>query len=202
MADEPEGLSRREFARRDGCSESLVRQGLAKGKLVAFEDGTIDPALVGTPWRESARGRGAGGAQGNEDAMPLRSYSEAQRFKENYLAKLRQLEFEVKSGKLVDRAIVEKEVFALAREDRDAWQTWPAQVSPLMAADLGVDQVRLAVALEKYVRQHLSERADYERRFAVDNGSSADVDEGADAGAELDGLGVGGSIEDTEPEGG
>jgi hypothetical protein len=50
------GISIREFARRDGCSEKLVRRHIDRGGIKRFPDGSIDPASVGTGWRESARG--------------------------------------------------------------------------------------------------------------------------------------------------
>lgn len=49
------GISIREFARRDGCSDTLVRKALKTGHLKAFEDGTLDPELVGSGWREANR---------------------------------------------------------------------------------------------------------------------------------------------------
>lgn len=97
------------------------------------------------------------------EAMPL---GKAKALKETYLARLRKLEFEVKSGTLVDAETVKKAVFDLSRQDRDSWANWPARVSPLMAAELGVDQVKLAVVLEKYVRQQLAERAQPALRLA------------------------------------
>jgi hypothetical protein len=91
------------------------------------------------------------------EAMPI---GKAKALKETYLARLRKLEFETKSERLIDADTAKKMVFELSRADRDAWTNWPAQVSPLIAAELGVPLVALAVILEKYVRQHLSERGD------------------------------------------
>jgi hypothetical protein len=89
-------------------------------------------------------------------ALPI---SKAKALKETYLARLRKLEFEVKSGSLVEAEAVHRAVFELSRQDRDAWSNWPARVSPLMASELGVEQVALAVVLEKYVREQLTERS-------------------------------------------
>lgn len=89
-------------------------------------------------------------------ALPI---SKAKALKETYHARLRKLEFEVKSGSLVEAEAVHRAVFELSRQDRDAWSNWPAQVSPLMASELGIDQVALAVILERYVREHLAERS-------------------------------------------
>jgi hypothetical protein len=50
------GISIREFARRDGCSEKLVRRHVERGGLKRFADGTVDPTGIGTGWRESSRG--------------------------------------------------------------------------------------------------------------------------------------------------
>ena len=44
-------LSIREFARRDGCDERLVRRAVSTGRLPRREDGTLDANLVGTEWR-------------------------------------------------------------------------------------------------------------------------------------------------------
>jgi hypothetical protein len=96
---------------------------------------------------------------GPPPADGLDSFVEAQRRKENYLARLRQLEFEVKSGRLVDAATVRNRFFALARENREAMTSWPAQVAPLIAAQIGADQVKLAVALDLHVRKFLADRA-------------------------------------------
>lgn len=48
-----ERISKREFARRDGCNEKLVRRAISEGRLPRSDDGLIDAALVGTPWRKT-----------------------------------------------------------------------------------------------------------------------------------------------------
>lgn len=96
-------------------------------------------------------------------AMPLGA---AKALKETYLARLRKLEFEMKSGRLIDADAARKMVFELSRQDRDSWTNWPSRVAPLMAAELGVDLVKLAVILEQYVREHLTERAQPTLRLA------------------------------------
>ncbi|TMV49259.1 hypothetical protein FGG78_40180, partial [Thioclava sp. BHET1] len=45
------GISIREFARRDGCSDTAVRKAIKDGRLRKLDDGTLDPDLVGTGWR-------------------------------------------------------------------------------------------------------------------------------------------------------
>jgi hypothetical protein len=68
------GISAREFARRDGCDEKLVRNGKLHGYLKAFPDGSLDPALVGTGWRETNRRRGGVADSGAPLDPTVRTY--------------------------------------------------------------------------------------------------------------------------------
>ncbi|MCP1376033.1 hypothetical protein [Dyella lutea] len=53
------GISIREFARREGVSDTLVRRAVKQGRLTLFADKTIDQGLVGSAWREGNVGRAA-----------------------------------------------------------------------------------------------------------------------------------------------
>jgi hypothetical protein len=89
----------------------------------------------------------------------------AKALKETYLGRLAQLKFEQESGNLVQADIVHKAVFDLFRRNRDSWSNWTAQVSPMIAAALGVDQVKLAVVMEEYVRKQLAEHSKWALRL-------------------------------------
>ncbi|MBW9336211.1 hypothetical protein FEE59_22085 [Herbaspirillum sp. RU 5E] len=82
---------------------------------------------------------------------------EARRIKENYLALLNQLEYEEKSGRLVDLAVAESVLFDQARAARDAWMNWPARVGPLLAADFGLEADRVTETLTAYVHKHIAD---------------------------------------------
>ncbi|MFC7611748.1 hypothetical protein [Teichococcus aestuarii] len=49
------GISIREFARREGCNDKLVRRAINGGFLGTLPDGSLDPALVGSGWRKANR---------------------------------------------------------------------------------------------------------------------------------------------------
>lgn len=85
------------------------------------------------------------------------AFSKAQQLKENYLARLRQLEFQKKSRLVVDLEATEKLFFATTRELRDAWLGWPPRIATQLAAELGIDERLLAEGLTRYVQQHLAE---------------------------------------------
>ena len=185
-----QGISIREFARRESVSDTLVRKALKLNRLAALEDGSLNPLLVGSNWREgnaksanranqnanpvvrtSAKGSHAAnplsvdGETLEEEAARLleiggeasHDYAEALRRKENYLALLRQLEYENKSGSLVELEVAEKILFEQARASRDAWLNWPTRVGPLLAADLELEADRVVGALTEYVHKHISQ---------------------------------------------
>lgn len=51
----PGSISIRQFARLDGCDESLVRRAVRLGRLHLDELGGLDPSLAGTGWRRGNR---------------------------------------------------------------------------------------------------------------------------------------------------
>lgn len=190
MAKAEKGLSIREFARREGCSDTLVRRAITQGRLKAKKDGTLDPALIGSPWRQAnataskpdamparpASSRRPAGSQGSAgstlgdddsleaDASRLLNegegvdYAEALRRKENWLALLRQLEYEQKSGALVELAVAQAVLFEASRGQRDAWLNWPAKIGPLLAAELGLEEAdRVTEALTAHVHKQISD---------------------------------------------
>lgn len=72
------GVSRREYARRRGCSESAVRKAIASGRITPEPDGTIDPEKADAQWAarsdpaQQRRGldQAAGPAGANGSAAP------------------------------------------------------------------------------------------------------------------------------------
>lgn len=162
------GISIREFARREGVSDTLVHQALKNGRLKAYPDRSIDPAMLGTPWRmRNANGTSAASAANTPANGSLQeggrgglAYSEALRVKENYLAMLRRLEYEEKSGSLVELAVAEGVIFDVFRAQRDAWLNWPMRIGPLLAADLNCEVELVTNALTAYVHNHIAEHGE------------------------------------------
>lgn len=113
----------------------------------------------GETMREQAKAQLAGIIDGGE----LLSKAEAERVKENYLALLRRLEYEQKSGRLVEAEPLRRKLFDLWRTERDAWLNWPTRIGAILSTELGVDQNTLTIALEKHVNEHLLERAENPR---------------------------------------
>ena len=81
------------------------------------------------------------------------SFSQARAKKEKYLAALRKLEYEEKSGKLISADEVEREYFNIARTVRDSLLNIPGRVSAILAAES--DEVKVNEILNEEITQAL-----------------------------------------------
>jgi len=162
------GISIREFARQEGVSDTLVRRALKQKRLMAFSDGSLDPTLVGSVWcaKNAKAANSSHSVRGSRLPANDLGYSEALRVKENYLALLRKLEYEEKSGSLIDVASVERVVFEMFRSARDAWLGWPTKIAPHVAQALGIDEIdRVATVLGEHVHAQLHELGEPQADF-------------------------------------
>jgi hypothetical protein len=151
------GIAIREFARRSNLDDKQVRRGIESGRLIPLADGTLKPSDVVTPWRKAVRHRAdksksvrsevsaptkpAATVRSNEtpeaaaerivlEAGARMSIGEAETLKENYLALLRQLEYDVKSAAVVSVADVAKAVGAQFAQVRTKMLAIPAEQAP------------------------------------------------------------------------
>jgi hypothetical protein len=97
-------------------------------------------------------------------------YAQALEKKENYLALLRQLEYEHKSGSLVDLETASAILFEESRAQRDAWLNWPARIGPILAADLGLEADRVVEALTAHVHKQIAQLGEPEANFSPRDG--------------------------------
>lgn len=184
-----QGLSERQYAEQIGRSRPAVQKMKRAGKLVLFPDGSINAAASDARRAENTdpaqeRGNGPPAAQaatgdpgGDAEALPegdgkLPPFLRARTMHEVLKVQERRIAVEVKKGALVDKAKAEAMVFRLAREERDAWITWPARAAPVIAAEIeqalaeeGVREIEVSVALvqgilERHVSEHLEALAD------------------------------------------
>ena len=178
-------MNKREYARHRGCNESSVRKAITSGRISTNPDGTIDPKAADKQWTPSSRtparpkrsrhrqvavssealdqvraavGKGPNGHDGDVllvDARLAKMINEAEQAR---------LKTEQMRSRLIDREQVERQVFARFRQSRDAWVSWPARVSALMATELGIDQADVVVVLEQHVQEQLADLSSHESR--------------------------------------
>ena len=189
------GMSERAYATHAGLSRGAIQKARKSGRLVLFADGSIDAAAsdarraATTDPDQQSRSKGGTARQ---SAAPERSshpadslaapsisgpgdsssYLKARTALTVYQAQERQIAIQKKKGVLVDRARAETLVFRLARQERDAWVTWPARVAAIMAAELSAEMEKttgeamsigtgvLQRVLEAHVRDQLTALAD------------------------------------------
>ena len=87
--------------------------------------------------------------------------------KEHFLALLRELEYEQRSGRLIELALAEEVVFEVFRGARDAWFRWPSKVASFIAAALGVDVDEVTAPLSEHVYEQLRELGEPQPDFAA-----------------------------------
>jgi len=79
-------------------------------------------------------------------------------------AQERRIRLQKLKGELVDKARAETLMFQLAREERDAWVTWPARVAALMASELaaalGAELTVEAALMQKVLEAHVRAQLD------------------------------------------
>jgi hypothetical protein len=86
---------------------------------------------------------------------------------------LKEIERKKRQGELIDAQEVKAASQARANAEREAMLAWPRRISADMAVDLGVEERLLLQVLQKYIRQHLTERSSQPLRQMQLNESDA-----------------------------
>jgi hypothetical protein len=186
-----QGLSERQYAARAGLSRGAIQKAKAAERLVLFPDGSIDsaasdarraettdpskirkpPAPKLKPVPEAAVTAVGDTLREQGLAAPVvgggTTFLQAKTANEVLKAQERRIRLQKLKGELVDRARAETLMFRLAREERDAWVTWPARAAALMAAELTaalgdgceVEAALMQKVLEAHVRAQLDRLA-------------------------------------------
>jgi hypothetical protein len=171
------GLSIRAYARHRGVSHVAVKKAIDTGRITTLADGTIDPETADAQWaKNTIPPRRAAAPEksrpSNARVLPEREVPEpaapplsdggtsllqARTINEVLKAQLHKVELAQRKGELVDRAQAVALVFKLARAERDAWLNFPGRIASTLAAQLAVDEHTLHVALDRAVRDYLTE---------------------------------------------
>ncbi|MFZ5752386.1 MAG: hypothetical protein ACOY5U_15145 [Pseudomonadota bacterium] len=201
-----QGMSERQYAARVGLSRGAIQKAKAAGRLVLHEDGSIDapasdkrraettdpsktrkpPAPKLKPVPEAAVTAVGDTLREQGLAVPAvgggTTFLQAKTANEVLKAQERRIRLQKLKGELVDRARAETLMFRLARDERDAWVTWPARVAAQMASELnaaldhpdttanGASETAVTTALiqrllETHVRAQLDSLADVRPRL-------------------------------------
>lgn len=109
-------VSLREYARRRGVTLRAVQKAVESGRvsLVKDEKGNlkVDPEAADKQWRDGtdpAKQRSPNNLSGDEDNNSASTYSKARAMREAYMARMAKIDFEERSGKLVESDKVQVE---------------------------------------------------------------------------------------------
>jgi len=163
-----------EYARHRGVSRQQVTNYIQDGKITVERVGAgyrIDPAVADAELDRNLNqgwgGRGGGPAgRGLEPSSPrasvappsqpatgIPSYADRRAIRERYAAMILRLEYEEKSGKLVEKGELKLKLAKLHMAVRDALRTIPDRVAPIVAAES--DQAKIHAMLLKEIGQAL-----------------------------------------------
>lgn len=131
-----------EYAQIRNVTRQAVYAALKSGKLAGARngDGLIDVEIADRLWSENTDPRKGGdvskGKRRDVDTSQLvdrPTLAQSKTLEAEYKAKLAQIEYEEKSGKLVDAEAVKKQAFKVARLTRDAMLAIPDRLSAELA---------------------------------------------------------------------
>jgi hypothetical protein len=166
-------VSQSEYARRKNVSRQYINRLVQQGKIPADEEKRIDPDLADAVLAQLAdpARRLNGGTEEETDPVPADDYEEEnagsapanghtsfakfRSAREAYQAKLAQLDYEERAGKLVKKDEVEREAFDISRQLRDRFLSLPQELAGTLVGMS--DEKEIAKFLRAKIRDALME---------------------------------------------
>ena len=149
------GVSLRAYARMRGCTEGAVRKAIAAKRITPNPDGTIDPERANQEWERNtfagktlhtaSRPTAAPRTTAQQAAIPqspeltsdpIAAYLRARAVNETFKAKVAQLEYEERAGKLIQATKAGEYAAEFSAIVGDALSAWPDRLTPLVAASM------------------------------------------------------------------
>jgi hypothetical protein len=130
-------LSAAAYAERRGVSHVAVLKAIKEGRITAKKVGRaykIDPDLADRQWEHSTSDFSHGGASNADTQVRGPSYSQSRAIKEAYAAKLKKLEYEEATGKLVDAEQVALDFANVAAIVQQKMRTIPVRIAAQVLA--------------------------------------------------------------------
>jgi hypothetical protein len=138
-------LTIRGYAKHRGVSHTAVEKAIQQGRIRTTASGLIDAEQADQDWsRNTASNREPGTAP---------SYSQSRAIREAYLARLAKLDYEERSGKLVDAEEVASAITTMTMGTRDGLLAIPSRIAPILAAE--TDEHQVYQILDEEIRRTL-----------------------------------------------
>lgn len=150
------GISIRAYARMRGCSESAVRKAIASKRIKPEPDGSIDPERANKDWEQNtfagatlrpsptkapppprSQPRTAMPHVASVDSAttdPVQSFLRARAVKETFNAKVAQMEYEERAGRLIQATRAAEYASTFSSIVKDHLMAMPDRLAPALAA--------------------------------------------------------------------
>lgn len=149
-------ISIRAYAARKGISDTAVRKAIKSGRITLTQNGKINPTLADRQWKantdpaqvyaikedSSARTTSSESASSVSSSGIGVSYQQSRAIREAYEARLKKLEFDERTGKLISTETVQREAFNAARKTRDMILNVPDKVIPLLIGKTDIHEMK------------------------------------------------------------
>lgn len=147
-------ISIRAYAARKGISDTAVRKAIKSGRITLTKNGKINPTLADRQWEANTDPAQVYAIKENSSASPSSetissnsggigvSYQQSRAIREAYEARLKKLEFDERTGKLIPTEIVQREAFNAARKTRDMILNVPDKVIPLLIGRTDIHEMK------------------------------------------------------------
>jgi hypothetical protein len=150
-----------EYAKHRDVTKAAVNKYIREGKMTARKVGgqyEIDPEVADAELRRNlnqSKGGKGGGPINRETPVStgIPALADSRAIREAYAARITKLEYEEKSGRLVDKGELKLRLAKLHMAVRDALRTIPDRVAPIVAAES--NQAKIHAMLLKEIGQAL-----------------------------------------------
>ena len=132
-------LSIRAYAKHRGVYESAVRKAISAGRITLMPDGQIDPEVADREWDNNTAVKKNDPVSENISGV---TYQKSRANKELFEALLKKLEYEERSGKLVELSKIEVDAFTAARVARDKLLAIPDRVAPILVGITDIHELK------------------------------------------------------------
>lgn len=147
-------LSQSEYAQHRGVTKQAVSIAVQSGRIT-LTDGMIDPKRADAEWDANTDDRPRGYKPARETGPSYGTYSANRTKKENYQAKLAELEYEQRAGLLVSREYVERVTYDRQRRAMKALLAVPSRIAPVLAGVAGVHDPEIIQEFTRRLRREI-----------------------------------------------
>jgi len=152
-------ISANAYSKLKGLNQKTIEEAIKRGRITAHRRGKlwqIDPAVADVEWVRNAQSVDSFrhnpeilNQSSTEGGVP--DYLRSRAVKEAYQARMSRLEYEIKSGKMIDGDKAKEDGFSFARQIRNAFQDIPSRI----AAEIG--SKKNTHDIEQYLRTEIDQ---------------------------------------------